>query len=349
MAGGRNGDFAFLSTPVIPNFSVPSNVPPMRPSPSYGRFHAFHWLSILLFIGSCLAEMYFLVFHGLDFDGGGSPFLTLFLMLLWWLRELVSLVGLLSVFSARVRFFGWVFPVLLFLLSRHPNLVDGELWFIIAIALAWIAFVITSAAPNRLRSGAYIIPVDFIANGNTFGRPGDGLKDSDFSEANIQAGIAGERATAEALSFLLDAPGVYVFHGLQFSMSSNADVDHAVVYGNRVALIDSKLWPSDLYEWADNQTIRQGDGTLRTIHMEKAQQNYEEYVGYAGATVRSWVCIHPVKGRESFVYDNSYCPSGIRMGDASSTVNEIAEFLFDQKNVYTNRKLLNILAVLTKA
>jgi hypothetical protein len=53
----------------------------------------------------------------------------------------------------------------------------------------------------------------------------------------------GERLTADLLSrYLARLPGARIFHGLAWPGSVFADVDHAVLAGRRLALIESKMW-----------------------------------------------------------------------------------------------------------
>ena len=339
---------SFPTIPVTPHFTTPTDTPPMYPHPDYGKLHKYHWVSVILFAGSFLAELYFLFFHGLNFVNNPTALMTLLLIVLWVLRIAIALIGLFGLMFRTISMAGIVFPPILGLLTLNSHTAPGEAWFLWGIAIAWVCYIITLAAPDRTRGGTYIMPVENISHGNTFGTPGAGLENSGFSEHNVQAGIAGEQATAEALNCLLKTPGMYVYHGLKFALDSDADIDHAVVYGDRVALIDSKLWPTDLYEWVNPSMIRQGDGRQRSVHMDKALANYKTYTGDTKATLKAWVCIHPAKGGDGFAFDNMLAPTDIRMGDINSTVNEIAEFLFDQENVRINRHLINVLAALKK-
>ncbi|MGQ0838849.1 J domain-containing protein [Actinokineospora sp.] len=66
----------------------------------------------------------------------------------------------------------------------------------------------------------------------------------------------GERRTAELLvDYLARLPGARVFHGLSRPGSVFADVDHAVLCGHRLVLVESKLWLPGHYEV-------DGDGAL---------------------------------------------------------------------------------------
>lgn len=69
-----------------------------------------------------------------------------------------------------------------------------------------------------------------------------------------------ERLTAELLeAYLTRLPGARIFHGLAWPGSVFADVDHAVLCGKRLVLIESKLWLPGHYETAeDGRLLRNG-------------------------------------------------------------------------------------------
>ncbi len=69
-----------------------------------------------------------------------------------------------------------------------------------------------------------------------------------------------ERLTAELLEeYLTRLPGARIFHGLAWPGSVFADVDHAVLCGKRLVLIESKLWLPGHYETAeDGRLLRNG-------------------------------------------------------------------------------------------
>ncbi|PRX45973.1 nuclease-like protein [Prauserella shujinwangii] len=81
-----------------------------------------------------------------------------------------------------------------------------------------------------------------------FGRPGS------------DADQVGERLTADLLSrYLTRLPGARVFHGLAWPDSVFADIDHAVLCGRRLVLIESKLWLPGHYTLdADGGLLRDG-------------------------------------------------------------------------------------------
>lgn len=80
----------------------------------------------------------------------------------------------------------------------------------------------------------------------------------------------GERLTADLLSrYLSRLPAVRIFHGLSWPGSVFADVDHAVLCGRRLVLVESKLWLPGHYTsdaagglLRDGRRFRGGGSTL---------------------------------------------------------------------------------------
>ncbi|MEH0108713.1 NERD domain-containing protein [Tersicoccus sp. MR15.9] len=125
-----------------------------------------------------------------------------------------------------------------------------------------------------------------------FGSPGSVAAAVDrFGEARVARGVDGERYTAELLKFFALIPGVAVFHGLRFPGSRNADIDHAVLFGTNLLLIDSKMYrPGDytLNEWSQVRDTVSG----RTIdnHMKAAVDRMA--VRYPHLLVTAMIVIH---------------------------------------------------------
>lgn len=98
--------------------------------------------------------------------------------------------------------------------------------------------------------------------GRVVGTPGRGLLAGDVhgSAGDVSAGVAGERQTASVLDALAARPGgPWVFHDLTMpSPRLRANIDHAVVYGSHVWLIDSKMWRSGFYWTVDGVVVRWG-------------------------------------------------------------------------------------------
>jgi hypothetical protein len=103
----------------------------------------------------------------------------------------------------------------------------------LAICVAW-ARAVREARVEAVREAN---------SGRIFGAPGGVLAAAaKFGQGRVEAGAKGEESTAVLLELLLRIPGTTVYHGLQFPGNDDADVDHAVAFGNFVYLLDSKLY-----------------------------------------------------------------------------------------------------------
>jgi len=110
-----------------------------------------------------------------------------------------------------------------------------------------------------------------------FGEPGRISKAvGRYGAARVAAGAQGEASTARLLQLLLVIPGTTVFHGLRFPGSRHADVDHAVVHGNLVILIDSKQFRDGIYSWAPGTSAiaNRHDARMYENHMASARDGY---------------------------------------------------------------------------
>ncbi len=96
--------------------------------------------------------------------------------------------------------------------------------------------------------------------GEVLGTAGAGLVDAGWAanEAVARIGRAGELRTAEVLDPLACSDGVTVLHDLRIPIPKfTANIDHAVVAGSAVLLIDSKAWKPGRY-WSLAGSARRG-------------------------------------------------------------------------------------------
>lgn len=100
------------------------------------------------------------------------------------------------------------------------------------------------------------------ANLHVFGSPGGSLNSSGFDAGSTNAGIDGERRVAAVLDeYAKKNRNVYAFHSVKLP-GHFGDIDHVLLVGGTVVVIDSKNWRSDSsYSVAgDGETIlRDGD------------------------------------------------------------------------------------------
>ncbi|WP_199433066.1 J domain-containing protein [Qaidamihabitans albus] len=121
-------------------------------------------------------------------------------------------------------------------LLAAPPLLPVE--FSTPLLVCWLVLVVAALVAGRRLMRHHRSSVrtarafrDEFGGRTVFGRPG-----ADRDQA-------GERLTADLLSrYLTRLPGVRIFHGLAWPDSVFADIDHAVLCGRRLVLIESKLW-----------------------------------------------------------------------------------------------------------
>jgi hypothetical protein len=104
---------------------------------------------------------------------------------------------------------------------------------------------------------------------NVIGTPGGSLHElARFANAaNIESGRDGERRTAEILRSICIPGGPTVLHDLDIPMSGlAANIDHIVVSGHTVRIIDSKMWKPGFY-WTLFGHTR--NGLRRVAHADK--------------------------------------------------------------------------------
>lgn len=85
-----------------------------------------------------------------------------------------------------------------------------------------------------------------------------------FGRPGTETDQVAERLTADLLaSYLTRLPGVRVFHGLAWPDSVFADVDHAVLCGRRLVLVESKLWLPGHYSTDSSGTLQRNGHRFR--------------------------------------------------------------------------------------
>lgn len=104
---------------------------------------------------------------------------------------------------------------------------------------------------KQLSARVGTLPLDVAVRAQQIGEPGIGLNAAvdTFGAENVQSGIEGERLTAhEIATFILShVPGSFLFNGIRYPGLKAADIDHALLYRDKIALIDTKVWSPGLY------------------------------------------------------------------------------------------------------
>lgn len=194
------------------------------------------------------------------------------------------------------------------LLSLAPLTLDVPTWFrvitVIVYGLGFSALIAALICHHKLGVSGWWLDRQAATDGAVWGDPGQGLHDATekFGTANVMDGIAGEKLTSVEVGYFLgQIPGVKIVNGLQFPGSKTADIDHAIVCGDKVALVDSKAWAPGSYTMEQGQeAIRQdnGNGTwaYRDTHMHAGATGMAERLQLLGlhrAQVRGFIVVHP--------------------------------------------------------
>lgn len=141
------------------------------------------------------------------------------------------------------------------------------------------------------------------------GRAGAGLDGGASWAANAEVarhGLAGERKTGEVLERAVSkAPGTVVLHDLAIPIPGfSANIDHALVSGDRVLLIDSKAWASGFY-WTVGGVTRRGFSKFppadkRTVELASERiSTMLERRGTPAVLERPLVAVWATRGRVS--------------------------------------------------
>ncbi|KAA9161380.1 DnaJ domain-containing protein [Amycolatopsis acidicola] len=155
-------------------------------------------------------------------------------------------------------------------------------WLLLATAVAiWLVRRHLELARARARFATEFGGV------TVFGRPG------------ADADQWGERLTAELLErYLTRLPHVRVFHGLALPGSVFADVDHAVLAGKRLVLVESKTWLPGRYGADDDGTLWRDDRLFRggATRLPEAIEAYRNLL--PGVEVRGALVVYPSRAGE---------------------------------------------------
>lgn len=196
------------------------------------------------------------------------------------------------------------------------------------------------------RRGTYRFPNKRIKQFISWGTAG-GKADSmtKFNGSNADTLGVGEKMTASLLEEITRIPGTRVFHNLVFPDSDTGGVDHAIINGNKIMLVDSKIWPGGHYSWGRLEGfIQDSRGGVRSTHLADAVRAYRQEL--PEAHIEGVLVIHSNDGR-SIVCDNGDT-SFIQMGGANDALWIIGGWLMDGTKGVINKGLLESLLIRLK-
>ncbi len=125
-------------------------------------------------------------------------------------------------------------------------------------------------------------------NQRVFGTIGSSLQTAEgMTQERIDAGLAGERRVGLLLeSIAAQYPNMYVFHSVKL-FGSVADIDHVVVQGNQVMLVDTKNWQSGR-DYSVRRVDNESDVVFRDdepfeggkIYLKKYMKEFREKISW---------------------------------------------------------------------
>lgn len=259
----------------------------------------------------------------------------------------LGLVWVLSVFTAMTRAFSGAASLTYvglaglvgFTAAGMRDSVPVQYWIgvsavVAATVLASIAYFIPSKSGSARGSNA---DVNFdLLNYPIFGKPGESVESSNLDADRAAVGAEGERKTARHLEKLLGFEGLRIFHSMRFNPLEKTvgDIDHVLVYGRNIILVDSKVWTPGEYAFStdesgqivDDETVVQvqdgGRVRTRSVKVARAVELYQR--AFPSYRVVAWLIIHPSQGSVSL--DNTGATS-MRMATMQNGLDEIATHL----------------------
>lgn len=156
----------------------------------------------------------------------------------------------------------------------------------------WIARRKKTPPPTVLAGS--ILPEGYLTP-TVHGVPGRDLSAARFGD-KAPMGAEGERRTSHLIteSVLGGLPAARLINGLRWPGTEHADIDHAVITGNRIALIDSKMWADGDYWW-DNKRLFKNGKELDAFKLGAAVEAMR--AAYPGYIVDGWVVLHSPTGQ----------------------------------------------------
>lgn len=175
------------------------------------------------------------------------------------------------------------------------------------------------------------------ARASSFGVPADRSQRYNSRPEDVLA----EEITADILSMFEGVPGVRVIHGLS---SRNAPlIHHAVVYGNKVALINSVLWQSGRYEMSLSGAITCNGirGTLWKSDLYNAVQDLKSVsTPETMLEVQGWTFVHAPAGEVASCKTSRH--ASVHLSNPYEGLGQIVGWFKEDKPI-VDRKVLHLL------
>jgi len=159
-----------------------------------------------------------------------------------------------------------------------------------------------------------------------------------FGHPGIERDELAERLTAELLEvYLTRLPGARIFHGLALPGSVFADVDHAVLCGKRLVLIESKLWLPGHYETAEDGRLLRNGRAFRGggSGLAESLAAYRELL--PGVALRGAMIVYPSRSGELTTADPDDLPAAPMTPE--TFLHEIGEWLAAEPSTVDHQAL----------
>lgn len=222
---------------------------------------------------------------------------------------------------------------------------------IVAILTGYIGYLSIRSLDRWYNFRTLRRPMTFTAKaireGRIWGEPGN-LSDAidKFGEENVEKGSLGEKKMALHLEELLKIPGTRIFHGLKFPGSKVADVDHAVINGNKIVFIDSKMWTGGDFSWGAYDVILQQKKQWRTERSSNfsAAVNKLALIAPEKTEVMGYICIYSNDNTLVTVDNTGHEDALVHLATPETTIRNIGNWFLDTKELgIIDRNLMNFL------
>ena len=168
-----------------------------------------------------------------------------------------------------------------------------------------------------------------------------------FGEA-AKVGAKGEVAVGDALeAFARNYPYVRVFHGLCFTPGKKgADVDHVVLIGDKVILVDAKYWAYGNYYWNSDGTVSRDGHAFQggEVHMDSALGKWRAFLGRHASYMDARITVaKSPTGNLTYTVDNSKAPRGVELTTIPALIDNL-KAIADNTEPVVNRRLVYLIS-----
>lgn len=274
----------------------------------------------------------------------------------WFALLLAALAAMLGYPRARNRGGGKRYIVMLGLLSA---LLGIAVWNGLGVAVAaagavwsllYVACVELFRVSHRTPRGTTqrLLPVEEVERNSVWGRAGGAAAEGSahFGRKYVDLGVVGEIMTARLVEPLLLIPGVNVVHRLMSPGSAAGDVDHAILSGRRLALVESQFWRGGDYYWLDGVMLHASarrEPTVTETGLPTAVEQYRRI--FPELEIRGWYVLHSNDG-DPIRTNNRDAGTKPHLTTPGEFLAEVGEWLAEDASSEVDREVLSRLVLL---